>query len=177
MYKYIIAGLLLLGLNSFAQDEYEAIINSKAKLYAEAIKNYDFKNVVNLTYPKYVSLINRDTLLSQVSNDMVTLKKEGLRYKSIIFKEPQQILSYNGKMYGILPQKIIKFNSQGEFRINTFLLTISDNLGKTWYFLNENQFVNSQKILFPMMHKDIVFPKTSSTFVRNKKFSSFDKPN
>jgi hypothetical protein len=179
MYKYIIAAFLFwsLALSSFAQNKYAAMINSRAELYAISLKKHNFKGVANLTYPKYISLIKKDTLLSRVSDNMVTLKKEGLRYKSIIFNEPKVLFSFDKIMYCIVPQKIIKYNSQGEFRINTFLLAISDDFGKTWYFLNEKQFVESQKTLFPIMHKDIVFPRTSSTFVRNKKFNSFDKPN
>ena len=169
--------MFLIGLNSSAQNKYTAIIKSRADLYATATKKYDFKNVVQLTCPKYVSLINKDTLLSHVSNNMVALKKEGLRYNTITFEQPKQVYESGDEMYCILPQKIVKSNSQGTINIKSYLFAISDDYGKSWFFLNHKQFQENKEKLFPLLNKEFIIPEISSKFIRNKKFSSFDKPN
>ena len=179
MNKFIISTYLLLffGFNTIAQNKYVDVIKSRANLYATATKKHSFKDIVSLTYPKYVSLVNKDTLLSQVSKDMVDLQNVGLQYKSIIFAEPKQIHTSTDEIYCILPQKIIKNNSQGEIKINTYLFAISNNQGENWFFLTEDEFLKNKKVLFPLLDNKIELPKTSSKFIRNRNFSSFDKPN
>ena len=161
-----------------AQNKYSDIIKLQANSFAEATKKNNFKEIVNLTYPKLVSLLGgKDTLTSIVSNNMVLLQREGLQYKSIQFNEPQKVYTYQKELHCLIPQKIIQSNSQGVITRNTFLYAVSNNLGKSWFFMNETQFRKYKNKLFPQLNNEMVIPENNSTYTRNKKFSSFDKPN
>ena len=175
--KFFIVLFLFIESVSIAQNNYANLIKSRANLFANATKKHNFKGISSLTYPKLVKWISKDTLLNQLSNEMVALQKKALRYKSITFEEPYTIYNTNEKLYCIIPQKIIKFNSQGELTIDTFLFAISEDKAVTWYFLNENQFLKYKDTLFNKLNPEMEIPKNSSVYKRNKKFSSFDKPN
>ena len=167
---------LFIGVNSMAQDKYLDVIKLQANLFAEATIKNDFKKIVKFTYPELVEIINKDTLLNKLSNDMVSMKEEGLRYKKITFETPQKI-TYLAKNYYVIPQKIVKYNSSGEFHIKTYLFVVSNNKGENWYFLTSKQFIKYQKQLLPGLEQKYKFPTETSIFTLNKKFSSFDKPN
>jgi len=74
-----------------------------------------------------------------VSNDTVSMKEEGLLYKSIKTRTLSKIYTSNNNIYSFVNQDIIKYNSQGEIIYNTFLFDISTNNGKSWFFLTEKK--------------------------------------
>ena len=160
-----------------AQNQYAESIKLKALQYAKATKEYNFKQVADLTYPKLVNLLNKDTLLNKLSNEMVALHEIALRYKSITFEEPYSLYSLDTLLYCVIPQKIIKNNSQGEITIDTFLFSISDDKGLSWYFMNEEQFLAYKDQLFYKLNPAMKIPKSNSVYKRYSKFTSFDKPN
>lgn len=175
-FKIFLFIFLFIEVNSIAQNNYEDIIINQAKKYSEATIKNDFKKIVEFTYPKLVKIIHKDTLLNKVSNDMISMKREGLRYKKITFGTPQKITDLT-KFYYVIPQEIIKYNSSGEFHIKTYLFVVSNNKGKNWYFLTNKQFTKYQKQLLPSLEQKYKLPKETAIFVLNKKFSAFDKPN
>ncbi len=179
MFKFKISILLFLfiGSVSIAQNKYAKSIKLKALQYAKATKENNFKQVVDLTYPKLVKLLNKDSLLNKVSKEMVDLREKGLRYKSITYNEPNSLYTSNNVLYCIIPQKIIKMNSQGKITIDTFLFSISNDNGLSWYFMTEDQFLTYKDQLFSKLNPAMEIPKNNSVYKRNKKFTAFDKPN
>ena len=177
-FKFLFIYFMFIGSISIAQNEYIEKIKLTSYQYAKATKEHKFKEIVNLTYPKLVKLINRDTLLERVSNQMVSLQKEALRYKSITYKDPNSFYTLNNTLYCIVPQVIIYKNSQGETTVNTFLFATSEDQGKTWYFMTDTQFLQHKNKLFEKLDSRMKIPKNKIVFKRHKNITSlFDNPN
>ncbi len=169
--------ILFITINVSAQKNYTNSISKRAQLFANAKMNYNFKEILDLTYPKLIEIVSKDSLLTQFSDEMVLLKQEGLRYKSITFGDIQKIISQTDNMNYVIPQEIIKYNSRGEFHTKTYLFATSIDKGKTWYFLTDEQFIKHQRQLFPKLEKRYRFPEKMTIFMQNNKFNALDKPN
>jgi len=170
---------LMLNWNANSQTNYNKQILKEAHLYANSIKKHHFKEVVAHIYPALVEKLGgKDSMYVKTSNKMVLLKKEGLRYKSIEFGELSKIINTDANLwYAVLPQTITQINSQGKIVTETFLFVISTNQGKTWFFIEEEQFHNHKKTLFKKMKMELELPERNQCFIKNKGFTSFNKPN
>lgn len=170
---------LMLNWNANSQTNFNEQILKEAHLYASAIKKNHFKEVVSHIYPVLVSKLGgKDSLYVKTSNKMVLLKKEGLRYKSIEFGKLSNIIKTDVDLwYAVLPQTITQINSQGKIVTETFLFVISTTQGKTWFFVEEEQFHKHKKTLFKQMKMEVAFPERNQRFIKNKSFTSFKKPN
>ncbi len=162
-----------------SQTNYNELILKEAQLYAKAIKKHQFKEVVAHIYPNLVKeLGGKDSMYVKTSNKMIALKKEGLRYKNIEFGKLSKIIKAKADLwYATLPQKMTQINSQGKIVTDTFLFVISTNQGKQWFFMDEEQFHKHKKTLFKKMKMELELPERNQRFIKNKGFTSFNKPN
>lgn len=175
--KWFLVVFLFIGFILFSQNDYEKQIYAKAELFLQATKKHDFKTIVRYTYPKLAKHLTKDTLYAQVSNKMVALKKEGLRYKKIYFDKPSQLFKNEHIYYCVLPLHLTQINSQGKVSTDTFLFAVSEDRGVDWTFLTDEQFNTYKDILFSKLDENLNIPKKSQTFTRNNSFTSFNKPN
>ncbi len=169
---------LFIVINSIAQNTYSDTIKLQANLFVQATKENDFKTIVNYTNPKLVELLGgKDSLYVKISNSMVLLQQEGLRYKSIELDIFKIIKTNKNLWYAVIPQKIIQINSQGQIITETFLFATSINQGENWFFMDEERFRKYKDTLFEKVQIELECPEKNQCFIKNKGFTSLNKPN
>lgn len=173
-FKLSLLLIVVLGFSTIAQNKYAVMIKANANLY---IKDNNFKQVIDYTYPELVALSGKDSLFTKLSNTMVTLNKDGLRYKSIHVKISEKLIALDSVLLCIVLLKSVQFNSQGTLETNSFLIAIANKEEGKWFFMDENHFRKHQEILLNGKLMDLEVPeKQERIFTKNQTFISFDKP-
>jgi len=157
----LIALFFGLVLQTFAQDKEK--IKAAATISANAFAKGDYNTLADHTYPKLLATIGgKKTFIQTVSMAMSQLKNQGMSFAKVVVGNPGEIYPAGTELDCLVPETItLKF--QGKYMTTTtYLLAISPDKGKTWYFADTGS--NSPeklKQLQPNYNPKLVIPQTS----------------
>jgi len=148
-------------LNVEGQNKYSEKITKSGNEIAIAIKTNDYAKIVDFTYPKKIKLMGgKSEMIAVVKKGMKRMENEGVKFSEILIGEPQEIFQAGIELHCLVPQKIIITNRKGKVTNNSYLLAISRDTGKTWYFLDTSQLTNENATeLFPNFNKELKIPE------------------
>lgn len=152
--------LVVCALQVTAQNAYEDVINQAGADMVLAMKSKNYETLVKYTYPKVVAMVGgEENLLDLVKNSMESVASQGLIFKEIIVGKPQKIYTAGTELHCLVPQTVTMENSESTITSETFLLAVSTNKGKNWYFLDTAMLNEQYKAsLFPNFNKQLQIP-------------------
>jgi hypothetical protein len=152
---------LLLTYQLVAQTSMTDVIRTEAKVYATATFSGDAETMFQYTYPKMVELIGGKTsFIAQFKMNIEGLKTSNILLKSINCGDPGPIFKAGNELHAIIPQLQVVENDEYVMKTKEYLLAISTNGGKSWYFLNLTGFDNQTiKYYFPDFNDQLEIPQ------------------
>ena len=167
--KLLLLGALFLGISAgvFAQDM-QAVIKAQAQETIEAMKNLDHKKMAQKTYPKILEMVGgEEALIKLLENQFNQFKAEGITFTSIEIGDPSATVKAGEELHCLIPQKLVLDTKDQIITTNGYLLGISRDQGKEWYFLDCAQLNNeSVKMILPNFNDELKIPeKTLPTVV------------
>lgn len=165
--KFYCLFLLFSAIAVSATAQHSDKIKMNAEELVKATVNNDFKVVVKYTYPMVVKMMGgAQKMINVLTEGAETMKAQGAAFKGGEIGEPGKILNVNGKLYSVVPEKIIMESNGTKFYATSSLLAISSDKGTNWYFIDGGNLTDAQiKQLFPEILGKLTIPKRSSPVV------------
>jgi hypothetical protein len=139
-----------------------AALKKQADDAATAMMKQDYKQMVYYTYPKIVEQAGgADKMQQRVTMGMGQMQGMGIAFKSVTVGDVKQIVKSGTHLYSVI-QDIIQVSNNGTLITgSSYLLAVSANKGKRWYFVQSAPLKNQKlKQLFPDYPSDLVIPET-----------------
>ena len=151
---------LLITFQVMAQSSLTAVIRTEAQVLAQATMNYDAETMFKYSYPKLVEMIGGKTrFIQQFKMSTDNLKSQGIVIKSVVMGEPGTIYTAGTELHALVPQETIIDQKGVEIKSKNYLLAVSSNGGKQWYFINLDSFKEeSIRLLFPNFNPQLKIP-------------------
>ena len=160
-YKIIL--LVVIPAFSYAQDT--AVVKKQAEAIAAAEMKGHYEVVTAHTYPKLVFAVGgKDKMTATIKQAMEMLKAQGLTIESIVVGSPGKFYKAGTEIHCLVPERTAITTSNSRLVNNSYMLAISKDGGKFWYFLDINQ--ASYKLipkLFPNFKKNLVIPEPTQS--------------
>ncbi len=150
---------LFISLCSQAQNLATAIKVQAMDMGNAVIKN-DFNSFVKYMHPAIVSFAGgKETMKIKMDSAYSMMKQFGVTFKRYSIGNPGAVISYKGGLQAVLPQNIILKTPMGELLTETSLIALSNNKGKSWFFIDTNVY-NGDKLkkILPDLSPKLVIP-------------------
>ncbi|MBE5319566.1 hypothetical protein IM793_10370 [Pedobacter sp. MR2016-19] len=164
--KILIFFLLLLGGFKVKAQFYLDSLNKQSNAMLVAFNNNDYQTLLQYTHPKIIVLMGGiDSAKTVLRKGMNFVADKGVSYININTGTPQQMLKSANVFQCILPQiSEVKIKDK-KAKATNYLLCISYNSGKNWYFINANKEKEAYlKKLIPEISKDLIIPEMELTY-------------
>jgi hypothetical protein len=149
---------------SFSQNQYAERIKSDCKNMVDAMKSKNYNLILDYTYPKIIKLGGgREKIFSLIKSSFEKMESEGFIVENQIIEEPQKIFKAGDEFHCIIPKTTIMKTPKGKVQATYYLLGISNNEGKNWFFI-ETHMLNAEniKLIFLKFNYDLVIPKNTN---------------
>lgn len=164
--KILVCFLFLFGGFKVKAQFYLDSLDKQSNAMLVAYKNNDYKALLKYTHPIIIVLMGGiDSAQAVLRKAMNFVADKGVSYININVGTPQQILKSAQIIQCILPQiSELKIKEKKAQAIN-YLLCISYNSGKNWYFINADKEKESYlKKLIPEISKELMIPEMELTY-------------
>lgn len=163
--------LLFASATFFAQaQDYTQSIKSDVENLKVAFDAKDFNKLTDFTYPSVVEQMGGKELMVQtLETGFQQLQTQGVTFKALEIGEIGKVYEAGDELHALVAQKLEMSVPGGTVKAASYLLAISQNNGKNWYFIDTAQ-LNGQaiKALLPAFNEDLVIPaKTEPVFIPN----------
>jgi hypothetical protein len=161
------ASLVLLGLcvsGSLAEDDKpEQVARARADDAAQAMVKGDFGRLVDLTYPRVVELMGgRDKTIAALEAAVKKMKDGGFAFRSAKVGEASKPVAGGDELYTVVPLTLEMKVPGGTSTLNSFLLGVSRDKGKTWTFVDGSKIGDDARMtkrLLPNLPAELKLPK------------------
>jgi hypothetical protein len=160
----ICIGLLLaLSLSVNAQgnlNKFKPAVKSAAKRMNDALVKKDIKTFVKTTYPKVVEMTEGGLvkIQSELEIQLNAIEKSGSKILSAWPGDATTIIDTAGEYQCTIPQYMKMQLVNGALTTQTTLIGLSQDKGKTWYFIDAtDKPLNQWRNLFPNLSSKLVF--------------------
>jgi hypothetical protein len=150
--------LSLLPFATFAQDT--TFLKKQAKRFAEATFKNDHETIIALTYPALIEMTGGPEMMQKLIGDKI----EGLRNRGITkfdgtVGSPGKFYKAGTEIHCLLPESIILKMKKGHYTGSSYLLAITPNKGKSWWFMDVgNMPADVLHKLLPNYNNNLVIP-------------------
>lgn len=144
---------------SFAQDT--TVVKKQAEAVANAELKGNYAIAASHTYPKLVLAVGgKDKMTATIKQATEMLNAQGITIQSISIGSPGKFYKAGTEIHCLVPERIVLTTGNGRLVNNSYLLAISKDGGKFWYFLDINRGTyNLIPKLFPNFNKNLVIPE------------------
>jgi hypothetical protein len=131
-------------------------------------KNYTA--YINYVHPKIVSMLGgKQKMIGYLKNTMAEMKRSGFTFDDMQIGEPSPIITTKTEWQSVVPQTIQLGTAQGKLVTTGYLIAVSSNRGKTWYFIDtSNKTLDDLKKTFPGLSSQIVIPEKEQPKLSNE---------
>lgn len=140
--------LILLWLNSFLYGqsnfieldrEQEVSLKAQADSMAKAFIQGDFTSFAKFTYPKAVQMLGgKDKMIEILQKGIQEMKSQNATFKSVLIGNHLDAIKAENELHTYIAQRIEMSVPNGTLVVNSYLLSISKDNGKTWYFIDSS---------------------------------------
>jgi len=159
IYKTLL--VLLLPLNLLAQDT--TVVKQQAEMLEQAVINGNYQLVVDHTYPGVIDMMGgKDKMLNATTDAMNGLKTQGISIEKATIGSPGKFYTAGTEIHCLVPETVRLKLASGHATVQSYILAISADGGKTWSFLDIN--ANSKALipkLFPNFNPDLKIPDSA----------------
>ncbi|RZK55235.1 MAG: hypothetical protein EOO91_14465 [Pedobacter sp.] len=167
MCKKLIFICLLIGLTANLKAQvYLDNLYKQANEMATAVSKGDYKTLLKYTHPKIIKQMGGTEKATQtLKQAMLAMKQQGLQFDKVSIGKVGQTIKSTKDIQSIVPQILdMKFGTK-TIHSNSYLLGISYDAGKNWYFLDTGTTQETElRKMFPEINSKIVIPKSSRSF-------------
>ncbi len=151
--------LVIIPVFSYAQDT--TVVKKQAEAVAEAEMKGHYEVVASHTYPKLLLAVGgKDKMTATIKQASEMLKAQGLTIESITVGSPGKFYKAGTEIHCLVPERTAITTSNSRLVNNSYMLAISKDGGKFWYFLDINRATyNLIPKLFPNFNKNLVIPE------------------
>lgn len=151
-------------LNRNRQQKLQHTIIQQANAFGQFLVNEDIDGIIEILYPEWVSLLGRDSISHQLESNFSRLKKKHIVLDSVIYCDPQEIITTDNVLQTTITQMIYVPCLNGSELSKSSVVTISEDKGKTWFFILENNFKELQKSI-PVLSNQLHFQNDTTIFL------------
>lgn len=130
-------------------------------------KERDYKRYAKLNHPKLIAMFGtEDDFAKMMEQQMGAIEKE-VKIDSIDFGIPFNFLKCDSTINCLLSQTMMmQLGDTLAMRSTVYLLGVSDDSGKTWYFVDASNGAPFLDLIVPRRCKDFTIPDKKQEFIR-----------
>jgi hypothetical protein len=134
-------------------------------------KTKDYKYYASLNHPKLVEIMGGTEKFAQTLEEQMKQIEAEVKIDSMDFGYPFNFIRCDSNTINcILPQTmILRISDTMALRSTVYLLGTSDDVGKTWYFLDGSNGAFFLDAIVPFRCKTLVIPEREQEFLTIKK--------
>ncbi len=161
--KLLLFALLYFSNFAFSQNQFSEKIKQDCTDMFEAMKNKNYSTILSYTYPKIIEMGGgKEKLLEIMKKSLDQMQKEGFTFENQIIKSPGKIFIAGNELHCIVPKETIMNSPKGKIIATYYLLAISKDSGKKWYYLETHMFNDENlKLILPNFNKELIIPKNT----------------
>ncbi len=148
----------------------QAVIKASAEETVEAMKALDHKKMIEKTYPRLIELVGGEAaMLKLLENQFKQFKEEGITFTTIEVGEPTAPIKAGEELHCLISQKLVLDTKDQVITTYGYLLGISRDEGKRWYFLDCAQLNNEiVKQIVPNFNDELTIPERTAPLIVDK---------
>lgn len=154
-----------------------AFLKEQGQIYAGAYMKRNYETCYNMMGGSMVKALGgKINALNNLRKTESELKHHGLVLKDISVDMPGEIITHNGDLYAIIPEKQLYTVNNHELILESYFLATSSDNGKTWSLME-----GSAKLANHLQRKALVLfsrlkiPQRVLYLAENKKFRMIEK--
>lgn len=159
--KLVLFTLLVLCVTSVNAQVYIDSLNKQANAMLNSFETKDYKTLLKFTHPKIVKTMGGiGPAEVAIKKALESITANGFSLKNIKIGEVSHFVK-SGTLYQCLLEQISLANvNNGNFRAVNYLICMSYNSGKNWYFVNaDKEKEASLKKLIPEINQELTIPE------------------
>jgi len=135
-------------------------IKVQAMDMARALVSNDFNSFLKYVHPEIMEHAEgKEKMKSRMDSAAAAMKQFGVSFKKILIGDPGEIINYKKQLQCVVPESTDMQSVLGEMHVETSLIAISADNGKTWYFIDTNIYkVDKIKMALPDLSPHLVIP-------------------
>lgn len=163
----LFACLILLIINVFGQSKTVDTVMARKTLMTSAdsmatlfVKG-DIKEYVRYVHPSIVKAMGgKNRMVSYLDSMVKSLKPQGVEFKNVQIAMGSKLFVVGSQLQAYVTQIQELKVPRGRLMATSYLIAISDDIGKNWYFIDtgNHNLVELRKLL-PTLSKDMVLPE------------------
>ena len=159
--KYFFRLLLLLALPLSLHAQDTTVLKQYAAMTASALIKGNYDVIVDNTYPHAVLAYGgRQQMIKMLAKSADKMKEQQVTLTNVIIGSPGKFYNTATEIQCLVPESLTIKENQIHMVKHTWVLAISADGGKRWYFVDLNTYgVNNLHTMVPDLSKDIVIPK------------------
>lgn len=142
--------------DSTAKKNLETQVNQMTQAFISS----DYETLVKFTYPAIVKKAGGiENSVAQIQKDVEDLKAQGVTFDSVSVGEPSIFVRAGEEIHTVIPQTQFLNVPRGTIKAESYLLAITQDQGKTWYFLDTAEIdSNNVRKILPNYNFDLKIP-------------------
>ena len=143
---------------------------ASAQKMAQFFIEKNYPEYLQFVHPKIVKLVGgNDKMIEVVSKSIKQIEDQGFSLKSLTIGSPSGIISTSNELQSIIPQTLELKNQTGKLITTTYLLGLSNDNGKTWFFIDTGgKSIEQLKKVFPSLSNELIMPpKKEGIFIKD----------
>lgn len=135
-------------------------LNLQAAKMADALIIQDYQSFVKFTYPKIVKMAGgKEAMAETLEKSIQNMKGEGFTFSSCKIGSVMQVVKAGKELHALLPQHVVMKVKGGTLISNSYLIAISMDQGKNWYFVDTANLTDEKiRLIFPEYNYDLKIP-------------------
>ena len=136
-------------------------LKNSAQKMGQLFIDKDYAGYVKYVHPQILSLSGGQVkMIALLKNSLRQTEDQGFSFQNVSIGEPSKIISKNSELQSVVPQILELKTRDGKIVATSYLLAISSDQGKSWYFIDTGGKTLAQlKSSFPSLSNDLVIPK------------------
>lgn len=142
-------------------------IKSQATESSIALVVGDYPTLVKHTYPKVVEMMGGgEKMIAMVKRGRADLEAQGIKIDTSMVRDPSATVKAGDEIHCLIPQTVILNIPNGKVRSENYLIGISQDGGKHWYFIDTAQITMANvKDVLPNYNMDLIIPQAKPPVV------------
>ena len=173
-FKFLIIALLA-SANVQAQSNKTGDTTAAANLQLAAQKmgqlfiEKNYTEYVKYVHPKILSMLGgQDKMIDALKQSIKQTEDEGFTFKNVTIGQPSKIIYTTTDLEAVVPQILELKTKNGRLVSTSYLLSVSKDKGKTWYFIDTSGKTLAQmKSVFPSLSNQLVIPEKTKPLFYN----------
>lgn len=135
-------------------------LKSAAQKMAGFLTRGNYTEFIKYMHPRALQMAGgKDKIIAMLQASSEQSNSQGFTIDSVCIGDPLPIMYAGKELQGLVPEKIILKIKQGKLVTTSYLLAVSDNKGKTWYFIDtSNKTLAQLQTVLPSLSNQLVIP-------------------